>query len=843
MFGALGMRRFGIIPAMRCLRWKLMGSAGDVVAGSSTDLSQRVWQKKARPVKKRVDRAIEALGNARAERERVTISLNQDWRFRRVENRSESDALPASVKEMEQWEAVNLPHSVRLEPVNASGGRNFQGLCWYSRRLQLPAEWKEKSVQILFEGAMQVAEVWLNDQKIATNYCGYLPFGIDLTRIAKFGEENILTVRLDNRDNRDVPPGKPQKELDFSYFGGLYRNVKLIVTDRVRISDPILADKVAGGGVFVSFSKVSETFAAVQVRTHVVNEHLEATTCKIVQELLEPAGRVVAESTSVQSLGAGEEANIVQNLAVADPLLWHPDHPHLYQLKTTLIAGEKLADEMTTRIGIRHIQFDREHGLRINGEKFFSVGANRHQDHPYVGYALPDSVHYRDVKKLREAGFSSFRSHYPQSPAFMDACDELGMLAIVSNPGWQFVGGKLFQERCVQNARVMVRRDRNHPCVILWEAALNESKNGPIHDRLQQAVHEEYPGDQCFTAGDRDEGTDGWDVDYLHNDGSKAGWIREWGDQVDNWTDQQSRSRVARAWGEHAMLTQVRSHALRLNEIFSSADFKRLGGACLWAGIDCQRGYHREPFQGGVLDGFRIGKFDYYFMQSQRSPDVRVPGLDDGPMVFVANFATFLSPTTVMVFSNCEEVRLTIDGKEVGRKKPDANLAIPHPPVTFDVDCFEHEQSTMYMTGVALVEKPPVEVVAEGIIGGKVVATHRVRPPGVARTIQLEADLCGRELVADGADWVRVYARICDSHGTLCPLAADEVEFVVEGDGRIIGDDRARGNLVGANPARAEAGIATALVQAGRSAGKIVVTASGFGLTPGRIEITSRKAE
>jgi beta-galactosidase len=146
----------------------------------------------------------------------------------------------------------------------------------------------------------------------------------------------------------------------------------------------------------------------------------------------------------------------------------------------------------------------------------------------------------------------------------------------------------LFQERCVQNARVMVRRDRNHPCVILWEAALNESKNGPIHDRLQAAVHEEYPGDQCFTAGDRDEGTDGWDVDYLHNDGSKAGWIREWGDQVDNWTDQQSRSRVARAWGEHAMLTQVRSHALRLHEIFSSADFKRLGGACLWAGIDAR---------------------------------------------------------------------------------------------------------------------------------------------------------------------------------------------------------------------------------------------------------------
>ncbi len=159
----------------------------------------------------------------------------------------------------------------------------------------------------------------------------------------------------------------------------------------------------------------------------------------------------------------------------------------------------------------------------------------------------------------------------------------------------------------------------------------------------------------------------------------------------------------------------------------------RLCGACLWAGIDCQRGYHRQPFYGGVLDLFRLPKFNYYFFQSQRPPEIHVPGLDDGPMVFIANFATFFSPTTVTVFSNCEEVRLTLDGREIGRKKPDASWSIAHPPFTFEVDCFAHEQSTMYMTGVAKVEKPPVELIAEGIIGGKVVATHRVCPPGVAQ--------------------------------------------------------------------------------------------------------------
>lgn len=227
---------------------------------------------------------------------------------------------------------------------------------------------------------------------------------------------------------------------------------------------------------------------------------------------------------------------------------------------------------------------------------------------------------------------------------------------------------------------------------------------------------------------------------------------------------------------------------------------------------------------------FRLPKFDYYFFQSQRSPAIHVAGLDDGPMVFIANFATFLSPTTVSAFSNCEEVRLCVDGREIGRKKPDAGWAIDHPPFSFEVDCFADEQSTMYMTGVAKVQKPPVEVVAEGMIGGKVVATHRVRPPGVARKLLLEADWCGRELVADGADWVRVHAKVCDAHGTVFPFGDERIEFSIEGNGRIIGVGKA---------VQAEAGIATVLVQAGKLPGKIKVKARSYGLESGGIEIVS----
>jgi beta-galactosidase len=421
----------------------------------------------------------------------------------------------------------------------------------------------------------------------------------------------------------------------------------------------------------------------------------------------------------------------------------------------------------------------------------------------------------------------------------MDACDELGMLTIVSNPGWQFVGDDLFQKRAIQNARMMVRRDRNRPSVIIWEAALNETEHGKFASLLQQAVHDELPGDQCFTAGDREEHGSDWDVEYLHNNGTRPSWIREWGDHVDNWSDQQSRSRVPRAWGEMPLLIQARSHAARLDEILSSRatnapDIRRLAGACLWAGIDCQRGYHHQPFFGGVLDLFRLPKFSYYFFQSQRPPDVHVPGLDDGPMVFIANFATFLSPTTITVFSNCDEVCLSLDGREIGRNKPDPNFALAHPPFTFEVGCFAHEESTMYMTGVARVEKPPVELVAQGYLRGQIVATHLIHPPGGPRRIELQADFCGRQLLADGSDWIRVYAKVCDARGTTCPYADDLIEFLVEGEGRIIGNAE-----LGANRVRAEAGIATALIQSNGRAGSIVVKATAFGLLAGQAEITS----
>jgi beta-galactosidase len=782
---------------------------------------------------------------------RVVRSFDWDWRFAMPEAAAMQapDTPGAEIVPPNDsaWEQVTLPHTVRLEPFNASGGRNYQGLCWYQKRFVLQPEWRGRTIQLVFQGAMQVADFWMNGQHLTAHYGGYLPFTLDISAHARFGagEFNVLTARLNNSDNPEVPPGKAQDQLDFVYFGGLYRSVQLQVLGDLHISDPVLANKPAGGGIFVTYPSVSPGVATIQIQTDVRNVTHATRRAQVRHELCAPDGSIAATSQISVDIEPSSSRAVKQSLTLPQPLLWHPNHPHLYRLHTVVAEDAKPVDDQYIRIGIRRFHIDKDAGLSINGETFFSLGANRHQDHPYVGYALPASAHYRDARKLRDAGFTSYRCHYPQDPAFMDACDELGILAVVSNPGWQFVGHEVFQQRCYQNAREMIRRDRNRPSVLLWEAQLNETDNSAVAAELYRIVHEEYPGEDCYAAGDRltrpIEGFHGWDVEYSRNDGSKPLWIREWGDQVDNWTDQQGSVRVSREWGETPMLVQTSRHLQALDEIYAAlraplAPGKaRAAGADLWAGIDYYRGYHHQPFYGSPLDLFRLPKFDYYLFQSQRPVDAKTSASGSGPMVFIAGFATFQSPTTVTVFSNCEQVRLIQNGKQVSTIKPDSGYHLPHPPFTFRLEQFSELHSMLFATGVARPGTPIGNVKAEGLVGGAVVATHELSAPGVPTQLRLVLDDCGRQMVADGSDWIRLYAHICDARGTTYPYGDDEVTFRVSGEGSLIGDEKIRANAM-----RAQAGIATGLVRATTRPGSITVEARAFGLEPAILQFASQ---
>jgi beta-galactosidase len=330
-------------------------------------------------------------------------------------------------------------------------------------------------------------------------------------------------------------------------------------------------------------------------------------------------------------------------------------------------------------------------------------------------------------------------------------------------------------------------------------------------------------------------------VEYSHNDGTRPLWVREWGDQVDNWTDQQGSVRVPRDWGETPMLVQASRHLQVLDDIYAKLGgppepgTARAAGADLWAGIDYYRGYHHQPFYGSPLGVFRLPKFDYYLFQSQRPLEKTALGVGSGPMVFIANFATFQSPTTVTVFSNCEQVRLSQNGKEVATQKPDPGYHLPHPPFTFRLSQFSELHSMLFATGVATPGTAIGNVKAEGLVGGAVVAVHELHAPGVPTQLALALDDCGREMIADGSDWVRVYAHICDARGTTYPYGDDQVTFTVSGEGAVIG-----GTDILSNPMRAEAGIATGLIRPTTTAGTITVEASAFGLKPATLTFSSR---
>ena len=296
-------------------------------------------------------------------------------------------------------------------------------------------------------------------------------------------------------------------------------------------------------------------------------------------------------------------------------------------------------------------------------------------------FTFSGGIHWRDAKKLRDAGLRVIRNaHYPQDPAFMDACDELGLFVIVNTPGWQFWNDDpIFGQRVYDDIRNMVRRDRNHASVWLWEPILNETWYPEDFARnVADILKEEYPYPYCYAGCDATaRGKEYFPVHFTHPAIGGGGafnaenlnpqisyFTREWGDNVDNWNSHNSPSRASRAWGEYPMLVQAQGYAkpdyrYTCYDILYRTSRQHMGG-CLWHSFDHQRGYHPDPFYGGIMDAFRQPKLSYYMFCAQRPTEVNGDLIaDSGPMVYIANYMTPFSPKDVTVYSNCDEVRLT----------------------------------------------------------------------------------------------------------------------------------------------------------------------------------------
>ena len=767
---------------------------------------------------------------------REVFSMNPAWRF----YKGAAEGAEAKDFDDKDWTVVSLPNGIEYLPTEASGCINYQGEVWYRKHFAPDAALKGKKLFLHFEAIMGKSKVFVNGKLLTEHFGGYLPVVVDVTDALDWNGDNVIAVWAGNSDDPSYPPGKAQDVLDYTYFGGIYRDCWLIAHNQVFITDPNYENEVAGGGLFVAFGKVSDALAEVQLKIHVRNATKKSFSGLVEYTLLQSDGTEVARLNDKIQVKAGKATTVSNRMSVEQPMLWTPSTPTLYNLLVRVLDKEgNVIDGYRRRIGIRSIEFKGKDGFYLNGKPYGKplIGANRHQDFAVVGNAVANSIHWRDAKKLKEVGMEIIRNaHCPQDLAFMDACDELGLFVIINTPGWQFWNdAPEFAQRVYSDIRNVVRRDRNHPCVWLWEPILNETwYPADFAKNTRDIVDAEYPYPYCYSGSDSEaRGHENFPVYFAHPanmqdaskeiDPSKTYFTREWGDNVDDWSSHNSPSRVARNWGEEPMRVQARHYAspsypVTSYDVLYKQSPQHVGG-CLWHSFDHQRGYHPDPFYGGLMDVFRQPKYSYYMFMAQR-PAVKDDQLaGSGPMVYIAHEMTPFSGKDVTVYSNCDEVRLTFNkgGKTYTYKKDKNRPGMPSPVITFP-DVYD------FMVDKALSraqKQDDVYLLAEGLIDGKVVATHKVVPARRPENILLWVDNEGTDLKADGSDLVTVVAAVADKNGNIKRLNNYNIRFSIEGEGRLLG-----GPGVLANPAPVKWGTAPVLVQSTLKLGKIRITAS-----------------
>lgn len=767
---------------------------------------------------------------------REVYSMNPAWRFHKgaVEG--------AETKEFndKDWTVVSLPDGIEYLPTEASGCINYQGEVWYRKHFTPDAALKGKKLFLHFEAIMGKSKVFVNGKLLTEHFGGYLPVIADVTDVLDWNGDNVIAVWADNSDDPSYPPGKAQDVLDYTYFGGIYRDCWLIAHNNVFITDPNYENEVAGGGLFVAFGKVSDALAEVQLKIHVRNATKNPFSGRVEYMLLQPDGTEVVRLSDKIQVKVGRATTVSDRMPVKQPMLWTPSTPTLYNLLVRVLDKEgNVIDGYRRRIGIRSIEFKGKDGFYLNGRPYGKplIGANRHQDFAVVGNAVANSIHWRDAKKLKDVGMEIIRNaHCPQDPAFMDACDELGLFVIVNTPGWQFWNdAPEFAQRVYSDIRNVVRRDRNHPSVWLWEPILNETwYPADFAKNTRDIVDAEYPYPYCYSGSDSEaRGHENFPVYFAHPanmqdaskeiDPTKTYFTREWGDNVDDWSSHNSPSRVARNWGEQPMRVQAQHYAcpyypVTSYDVLYKQSPQHVGG-CLWHSFDHQRGYHPDPFYGGLMDVFRQPKYSYYMFMAQRPAVKNDRNAGSGPMVYIAHEMTPFSGKDVTVYSNCDEVRLTFNkgGKTYTYKKDKNRPGMPSPVITFpDVYDFMVDKAFSRTQ-----KQDDVYLLAEGLIDGKVVATHKVVPARRPEKILLWMDNEGTDLKADGSDFVTVVAAVADKNGNIKRLNNYNIRFSIEGEGRLLG-----GPGVLANPVPVKWGTAPVLVQSTLKPGKIRITAS-----------------
>jgi beta-galactosidase len=736
-------------------------------------------------------------------------NFNGSWFFVKADSANADEIEKSLLKgvSVKGMQIVRLPHTANIEPLVVNN--QWQGICFYMKKFIVNKAVKDKMLYLYFEGAMNVAEVWVNGKKTVTHEGGYLPF---VAPFEPLDGENCVVVKLDNTDNPVTGP-KPLKTLDFNTYGGIYRNVWFCAKDSLSITESAIKSEHSGG-VFIKTSDIGENSGKVTVTVNIQNAYAEDKETELVCRVLDHNRKSLGKAVVSKILKGSSREDLSCEQTLTGITLWDTDNPWLYTLRAEVHSDGKILDVKETEFGFRKIEITPE-GIKLNGKKRFLRGVNRHQEYPYVGYAISDEAQRRDAYKIKNAGFDYVRaSHYPQSEAFLQACDRYGILVLDPILGWQYFGDEAFEKHELEDCRYLIRRDRNHPSVLAWELSINETKmTESFMKRANEIAREEFPTEYCYTAG-WEKGK--YDIFIQARQHRKKGDIisqplivSEYGDweyyaqnagfNQDSWQNLKPEERTSRQpieSGEKRLLQQAVNITEAHNDNLSTTAF----ADGYWVMFDYNRGYANDLEYSGIMSINRMPKFSYYFFRSQRDIDDSELRAFAEPMCFIASYWRPGESKGVTVYSNCEEVELFVDGVSYGRHKPEKNSItqnLPHPPFYFDVNC--EKEGTLKAVAYDGSGAPVTECV--------------VKSPLSPVRLKLVLDESG-SLIAPN-DVILVHCYILDKNGTVVSTADSEVEFSVSGTA----------DMISPKTIKAEAGVATALIRVGKNSNDFTVSA------------------
>jgi beta-galactosidase len=674
---------------------------------------------------------------------------------------------------------ICLPHCV-----TKLSWQDWEPAAWehvwaYRRHFSLPREFRNRRVFLEFDGVMVSAAPVINGHGLPEHLGGYLPFRHEITDWLT-GGDNVLAVAVDSRWKNAPPEGSPAgpRSIDYLEPGGIFRPVSLYAVPRVFIS-----------GVFAKPVKVLDSARRVEVACSIDAAAAVDRPIQIKTELKDGA-RVVSSAQQTLNLKAAGQTEVALILSDLGNIgLWDIDTPRLYDVVTTLSIAGRPVHDYQVRIGLREARFDLD-GFFLNGRRLRLFGLNRHELYPYVGGAMPRRVLRRDAEILRrEFNCNIVRcSHYPQSEAFLDACDELGLMVWEEIPGWQYLGDAAWKELALRDVKDMVRRDRNHAAIVVWGVRINESANEPeLYRRTKEAAH--ALDDSRPTSGSMTRSsTSGWHQDVFafddyHAEADGTVGIREPLPGVPYMLAEavgQYNYATAKGFGatyrRSADVLLQQAQALRHAQAHDrAAAFPRCAGVIAWCAFDY--GSLVNSYRGvkypGVADVFRIPKLGASFYRAQIGPGVQP--------VIIPNFYWDFGPETphgpganAAIFSNCDRLEIFINGKQLAEERPDrAN--------------FPHLQYPPFFCDLAVEGAAHPELRIDGYNAGKLVLSKSFSSDRTKDQFFVAAD--DEELVGDGSDATRLAFQIVDRFGAPRLLAGGEVAFDLTGPATILGDN------------------------------------------------------